>query len=1184
MTIKFWLDKFKPKTHAPHSDKKNNNPLNLQKEIQGISTQLVNGQFEIAEIATRNALSHHPYNPQLWELLGSSLEQKNPEEAATCYLRAIELEPNLPKSYLGLGVVNLFLNKPSIALVYLEKSSQLSPDDLHIWIMLADTLVLLDRNNDALVAYQRAISLTPTNSELFYKQGKCLADLTRFNEAEVSFKTAIELRPDFENAYYQLGAIYQELKNYISAKEIFNQLIILNPKNPNGYSGLTDVFILESQFEKAYQTQISGIKIHQTETVEIHRQMMHICANIYGKEKEVEYHLNRIEQIAPDASHFNDAVHFIREQKFSEAFAILDQFDHESVVGDTAEFNKALALLVLGFYREGWIAYESRKNAKLIQESILHTSKYIPLPFWDGTPILDKTLVVVLEQGIGDCIHFIRYLPLLKQYASKVIFTCNPIIERLFRCIPDIELADSVEDVINADYQILLISLPMIFKTELATIPNVVPYLSAETELVEVWQSRLMPWKNTFKVGLVWAGGAIFKGDLNRSVKLSQFAPIFELQRVTFFSLQLGPQSAQIQEKPVGAELIDFTEYITDFSDTAAFVTELDLVISVDTSVAHLAGALGKPLWVLLPFYPDHRWFLEREDNPWYPTARLFRQDRTRRWDDVFLKVKDALSSAVSVQNARPIVLIPPKRDLATESELQMQKGRVAYQQGEYEQARSIFERAVVLNPALPNAWYNLGLANQALDRPLVAKASYLRVLALDPSDSGVYFNLGCIAANHRDYTEAWDYFSKSWNLNPADPETAYNYSHLLWNVLQLDQALLVQEQGLKMNPTHKLAWANYALILKESGRQEDSETAINKAIHYSMDDDDELWLQYGSILLALKYFDLALSAYQHAISLNPENYSARLYISFIYIKQGRWLEGWNWFEYRLHIPASTKQTYTSPIWDGRETPRAILLVHSEQGLGDMIQFMRYLPLLKPLFKEVVLHMPKAIAPLFNMIPGVDHWVVSSDTTIPDHDVRISAMSLPAIFETRVDHIPGKVPYLYVPEQSLYKWQSLPEMQANIIRVGLVWAGNRLYYNDLRRSIAFELLQPILLLQNIQFWSLQKEHEPQSRHPDIKLKIIDKMYLSADMADTAALIMNLDLVITVDTVVAHLAGALGKEVWILLPFNSDYRWLDEGNHTPWYPSARLFRQDRPRDWPHVIKNVKSELIDWFNKG
>ncbi|BCM25759.1 tetratricopeptide repeat protein [Methyloradius palustris] len=1177
-----WIASLKNKISQASAKKSKNRIMDLvayKAKIQEIRDSLLSEREQEAEVLTRDFLLSDMYQAEVWELLGVCLKGKNPEEAETCYLRALELEPHRADSYLGLGLTSIALNKFSQAVSYLEQAIELQPDNLDALIKLADLLFSLQRRKEAQTIYAKALNLKPDDAKLLCKQGVCLSDISQFGDSEIVFKKALDLEPRNEYMLYEFGMMYLESKNYTEAKNIFNKLMAINSKNPNGYFGLAGTQLAESLFLEAYETQQLGLKVCDIEMVDAHRQMMHICAHLYGKDEEIAYHLSIVDKLAPEATHLNDAVHYLRDHKFVEAITVLELFKLQNPENTIAEVNKALAFLLLGFYKEGWQAYEARTIDKQMKDSILHTSRLIPLPFWDGAPIPDKTLVVVIEQGVGDTIHFVRYLPLLKARVDKVILICNPNLERLFSSVPDITLASSIEEVINADYQILIMSLPMIFKTELATIPNAVPYLSAESALIKAWNERLKPWANQLKVGLVWAGGAVFKGDYNRSTKLSQFAPIFDVKNVAFFSLQLGPQSEQKIDVPQGAELIDFTEYITDFADTAAFVSQLDLVISVDTSVAHLAGALAVPVWVLLPFFPDHRWFLEREDNPWYPTARLFRQTRSRNWDEVFLKMATTLETVASADGElRCTALLAPSRDLMSEAEHYLAIGRVAYAEDDYENAKLAFERAIVLKPDLVNAWYNLGLANQLLDRAAIARICYKRALVLNPNDAGAYYNLACIAADYKNHQESIEYFDEAWRIDSTNPEVAYKFASLLWETFNIKKGLQVQSVGLEFAPYHRLGWVNYALLLAESGDSTAAQVALQRAFSYPAQEDDSLIAEEAELLFSMGELDCSLEAAKLAAKLNPDNLESQLTQGFVYLKQGKLQEGWRLLESRLKVAREDQKKYTADIWNGMDMPESILLVHGEQGLGDMIQCMRYIPLLKPKFKRIVIHIHKPLVTIAKMVEGAEDLEVSCDE-IPKHDVRIPAMSIPLRFNTTLDTIPNKLPYLNITHDYLTKWEALTGDRNTKKRIGFAWTGNQVLASNQRRSIPVDLLPVLMGFNKVEWWSLQKDF--QGSLPD-SIKLIDKMHLTSNMADTAALIMQLDLVITVDTAVAHLAGALGKPVWILLAYNSDYRWLTNRHDSPWYPTALLFRQDQRYTWQPVIQQVLARLEHWVN--
>jgi len=263
------------------------------------------------------------------------------------------------------------------------------------------------------------------------------------------------------------------------------------------------------------------------------------------------------------------------------------------------------------------------------------------IPEWNAAPQPDKKLLVVYEQGFGDTLQFVRYLPIVRSRVGQIQLLCPPQLRRLLEGTPgaDILLVDG-KAVPDADLQAPLASLPLVMRTTVDTIPAAIPYIMAPPEEVVRWKARL---GEGFKIGLVWCGNPSNKRDALRSCRLADFAPLAEIPDVRFLTLQVGPGSEQAQSPPAGLALEDFTEHIKDFADTAGLLANLDLVVAVDTAVVHLAGAMGVPTFTLIDTANDWRWMVEREETPWYPGMRLFRQKTRGDWADVVERVKQRI-------------------------------------------------------------------------------------------------------------------------------------------------------------------------------------------------------------------------------------------------------------------------------------------------------------------------------------------------------------------------------------------------------------------------------------------------------------------------------------------------------------------------------------------------------------
>jgi hypothetical protein len=323
-------------------------------------------------------------------------------------------------------------------------------------------------------------------------------------------------------------------------------------------------------------------------------------------------------------------------------------------------FNKAWLHLLNGEFANGWAEYSWRLK---IEEKVGSVRRWLAgkaCEEWQGEPLAGKRLLIYSEQGLGDTLQFCRYLPLLKGLGAEVLFICQPDLLSLLCHAPGIDtlLPESVDGVIAEpfDCHASLLSLPGLFKTDLSNIPSPFLWLNLDAVVPASWRGLLaVP---EVKVGIVWAGRPSNTDDFRRSCSLNDFSPFGKVPGIAFFSLQKGAAGIQVASPPPGMKVIDLASHLHDFKDTAVAIMSLDLVISVDTAVAHLAGALGKPVWTVLPHFPDWRWMLNRESTPWYPTMRLFRQSSPGEWRPVFERAAESLKrmtlqSGIGVQSRR---------------------------------------------------------------------------------------------------------------------------------------------------------------------------------------------------------------------------------------------------------------------------------------------------------------------------------------------------------------------------------------------------------------------------------------------------------------------------------------------------------------------------------------------------
>jgi Flp pilus assembly protein TadD len=456
-------------------------------------------------------------------------------------------------------------------------------------------------------------------------------------------------QPNHPDALNLLGVIHRQMGQPELAVEFLRRAVAVAPNWPEALGNLGNALRANGQLNQAVIAYRRAVDL-KPEMPELHGNLG-IALQEQGCPDEAisEYHRAIALRFNYPAAHYNLGVALIDKRQLIEAIAAFNQAIALDPQLADAHFGLALLLLQQGDYVQGWKEYEWRWQSKDFNSDRWKYSQ----PQWDGSDLASRTLFLHDEQGMGDSIQFIRYVPLAAAKGAKILLGCPPALRRLMRGSADREHGpdwgvarwiDWRELLPAFDVHCPLLSLPLALGTSAGSIPSSVPYLYADARDVERWRRELAGDTSRLKVGLVWAGSPIHKGDAQRSISLDALAPLGQIRGVSFYSLQRGEAASQAKRPPAGLNLIDRTEELNDFADTAGLIANLDLVICVDTAVAHLAGAMAKPVWTMLPFIPDWRWMLDRNDSPWYPTMRLFRQPSAGDWGSVVREVAEALA------------------------------------------------------------------------------------------------------------------------------------------------------------------------------------------------------------------------------------------------------------------------------------------------------------------------------------------------------------------------------------------------------------------------------------------------------------------------------------------------------------------------------------------------------------
>lgn len=521
------------------------------------------------------------------------------------------------------------------------RKSILLTRDVNAYNNLGTVLAIQGNLREAANAFRRVIDLVPTSFEAHYNLGNALHDLKQYDDAIALFKAVICLKPDFADAYNNLGNALRDSARFEEAVSAFYRGSELQPNSADIHNNLGAAFSDLGRFDDAIVAFRNAVDLQPDFAAAYYNLGNSLKDN--GQLDEAVAVFHQCIALRPDFedAYTNLGAAFYELGRSDDGIVAYERAIHIKPNCPNANFSLANMLLLKGAFLEGWMKYEWRFNG----DKPVIMPREFSKPVWTGDNLAGKTILLYGEQGLGDQIQFSRYASLLASGGARVILETTPELTRLLRTVPGVAQVIAMgDDLPNYDYHLSMMSAPYRCATTLDTIPLNIPYVSADATQAKSWLDRLTCFKG-IKVGLVWAGAPRLHHrtshaiDRRRSMTLAQMTPLLDLPGVTFISLQKGAASAQLDTFTAAVRPHDWMGQMNDYADTAALVANLDLVITVDTSVAHLAGALGKPVWILSRFDGCWRWLLDRDDSPWYPTARLFRQPAPGDWETVIEKI-----------------------------------------------------------------------------------------------------------------------------------------------------------------------------------------------------------------------------------------------------------------------------------------------------------------------------------------------------------------------------------------------------------------------------------------------------------------------------------------------------------------------------------------------------------------
>jgi tetratricopeptide (TPR) repeat protein len=623
------------------------------------------GRLAVAEEHFRQALAFDPKHADSLHLLGLIHAQGSDLDLAIEYIaKAIKSNPGIPDYFSNLGKLLGRQGRREEALKSYDLALKLKSDSVDVWIRIGDLLQALRRFDEALLTYDHALTLDPVNAEaalhgalllleleryeqallkfdivqtippvhagVFYNRAICLSRLARWEEAAESYRDALKIVPQSHDNHHGLGTALFNLRRFDEAHAHFRRAIEIKPDFIPALNNLGNTIVDLKRSEEAVAIFDQAL-LQSPDLAELHCNKANALKAL-GRLDDALACYDRAIGLKPNYPEAHNNRGTCLEDMMRMAEALFSYKNALALKPDYAEahWNYALNRLRLGDLKTGWVESEWRWKCPALQ---LQQRDFVQ-PLWLGAEAIeDKVLLLHSDQGLGDAIQFLRYVPLVAARGARIVLEIDRALHELCSGQPGSARIIPKGDALPAfDFHCPLSSLPLAFDTTLNTIPQATPYLSAGDNAGS-WKQRLGSMKSP-RIGLVWAGNPNHNNDRNRSIPLEMLYPLLNVE-AQFFSLQKEVRSSDRAILRDAAEIIDLGQELGSFVETAAIIENLDLLISVDTSVAHLAGALGRPVWILLPYVPDWRWQLIRTDSPWYPTARLFRQSETRDWPSV---------------------------------------------------------------------------------------------------------------------------------------------------------------------------------------------------------------------------------------------------------------------------------------------------------------------------------------------------------------------------------------------------------------------------------------------------------------------------------------------------------------------------------------------------------------------
>ncbi len=1119
------------------------------------------GDLAAAAAMLERVVAHEPGRGEAWHLLGVIRSQAPDQEGALAALeRAIALRPEDAEILGNLARLQIKRKQFGEAASLLQKAVTLAPRDAELWRNLGLARRRQDDIAGAIEAARQVQALRPDDPAAAFELGLFLARAGDPRAAHAQYVKAAALRPDSAPFQVQLAESLRGLGQIAAAKTAADRAVKLDPDYASAHAVQGDILRVLEDFKGAAAA------------------------------------LDRALALAPNLFLGNFYKGLLENDlcRVDSAIASLDKAlaldpDHPDL-----HWNRAVMNIRRGHWREGFAEYEWRFRSNLFVGGPRPPLPVRPKP----AELAGKRVLLTAEQGIGDVIQFLRYAALVAQAGGHPILEVPAELLGLAGSTPGaVAVVARGSEPPPHDIGVPLMSLPCVFATEIATTPAKAPYLHPDPVAVAAWAKRIKDLPRP-RIGLAWQGNPLHRNDHNRSIALTKLKPLIENLPAGWISLQKGAGSEQIAAAGLSDRLLDAGSSLQDFAETAALLDNLDLVVTIDSAVAHLSGALGRAVLLLLPWSPDFRWMLDRGDTPWYPTMRLLRQARRRDWAEPLVELRSVLvkrwphlgkagaetARPAATRQVAPPALPPDERSAAETAKLELELKRspndpkllarlstLERRRGRVEAAIDLARRALLSDAAFVPGLLALGHALSDRGDNDAAVAAYETAWQKQPDNILALTNLSTLrlrqvgaaadgaAADERGgalIEEALDLARRAQAIDPDYVHANLAVGAALMRKNEVDGAAAAYDRAIALEPGNVIALVNLTLLRLEQSRSEEAEALGRRAV-----------------------------------AADPGNAQAHWHLALALMVNGKLREGWPEFAWRwvTDFTAVGRRHWPWPEWQGGPL-EGRLLVWNEQGIGDELMFSSLLPELSKQLDLVVECDPRLLGLLGRSLPGV--------TLIPRTGVPPETREWPAGIVAQI--AAGDIARHLRPDLASFAGQSGTYLKpdpkrAEAIRqrdggdrprIGLAWDTRAKLHGERRRIPLADFL-PLLRNERLHVVSLQYgDHSAEIEAVAARggaIAVDPAVDPLTDLDGFAAQVASLDLVITIDNSTAHMAGALGVPCWVLIPDPPEWRWMLDREDCVWWPSLRLFRQQRPGDWSTPLARLQEALAPWIDR-